>query len=351
MSKLTKALTAAAGNAGAEFTQFLTASSSRKNLVITPETRIFGLDESTDALTELDISGGPDTALAAAFAPEGDVLFTVELVSGVSGTCYLKAYEWSGTGLGALITQATIIGSTNTNLFSQIAVAPAHTRAGAAGINQIAVYTSGAWSVYICAFDGSTLTYQTGWTNYDATTQRNMSFDFAGNRIVQAQFRNGYGVKSRNITSGGTLSNTSTYESTASQHAVFNGNSDHILVAMYQGDKIFPITTTSPSYTSSNATVGVCCNSDNLAAWSWGVGFVTGSGGFSAFATFPNIPGNTELYISNSNLYDNNIRYIFAAGYRNSQRLYKVDTNAQTVTDLGVPFTGSYDPNVGSFSR
>lgn len=351
MSKLTKALTAAAGNASAEFTQFLTASSGRKDSVITPETRIFGLDESTDELTELDISGGPDTALAAAFAPEGDVLFTVELVSGVSGTCYLKAYEWSSTGLGSLITQATIIGGTNTNLFSQIVVAPAHTRAGAAGINQIAVYTSGSAEIYICAFDGSTLTYQTGWTNNTTTTHRNMSFDFAGNRIVHSQFANNFGVKTRNITSGGTLSNTSTYEYYASQHAVFNANSDHILVAIYLGDKIFPITTTTPSYTSGNATVGVCCNSDNLAAWSWGVGFVTGSGGFSAFATFPNMPANSELYISNSNEHDNNIRYIFAHGYRSSQRLYKVDTNAQTVTDLGVPFTGSYDANIASFSR
>ena len=337
MSKLAKALTAAAGNAGGADTGLQWAVSSQ-NIAYT---RIYSLDEETDVVSEVDLTSDIQSAYGADWSHDQSILYTVEVIS---GTTYFRAWEWANGNQGSLIAQTiapAAVGSFNM-LMCNRGMGAIH------NVEMLGYFTNTTNYIYIIVFDGTSFTTTGTITSSDTPAAfRNLSFSKDGSALVLGQYRLYWPATWHSInTSGAAGGHNRVAAGHRGQHAVFSQGGSKILIAdnsnSYSYNKLNGDTTSLVDAIAKDGT-GCDCNSDGLTAWNeWGVGWFNENSGFTAFSTYPNqYTTFFEVSISDSNLVDNNIRYILCQAYAGQSRIYKVNTNLETVTDLGTPYSGT----------
>ena len=333
---LSKALTAAAGNAGGADTGLKWAVSAENGY-----TRIYSLDEETDVVSEVDLTSDIQSAYGADWSHDQSILYTVEVIS---GTTYFRAWEWANGKQGSLIAQTAAPSAAGS--FCMLMC-----NRGAGSISDVEMfgyYTSSNRMIYIVVFDGTnfTTTGTINSTDYPASF-RNLSFSQNGSALVLSQYRLYWPATWHSISTSGVAGGSNRVApGHRGQHAVFSQGGSKILIADNSNSHVYnKLTgdTNSQVQTIAKDGTGCDCNSDGLAAWNeWGVGWFNEGSGFTPFSAYPNqFATYFELSISDSNLVDNNVRYILCQAYQGTSRVYKVNTNLQTVTDLGAPYSGN----------
>jgi hypothetical protein len=337
MSKLVKALAAAAGNAASEPDTGLQWAVSANG----GYTRIYSLDEETDEVSEVDLTSDIESAYGADWSHDQSILYTVE---DISGTTYFRAWDWTNGRQGSLIAQTAAPAAAGSfcQLMCNRGMGAIH------DVEMLGYFTDSNRYTYIVVFDGTSFT-TTGTINSTDTVGafRNLSFSQDGSAVVLGQYRLYWPATWHSISTSGVAGGRNRVAAGhRGQHAVFSQYGSKILIAdnnyCHVYNKVNGDTPSEIQVFQARGT-GCDCNSDGLAAWNeWGVGWFNESSGFTPFSTYPSqFATYFEISISDSNLVDNNIRYILCHAYGATSRIYKVNTNLQTVTDLGAPYSGN----------
>jgi hypothetical protein len=337
MPSIKKLLQAAAGNAGADTGLQWVVSANNY-------TRIYSLDETTDAVSEVDLTSDIESAYGADWSHDQSILYTVE---DISGTTYFRAWDWTNGRQGSLIAQTAAPAAAGA-----FCMLMCNRGMGSVnGVEMLGYYTSSNLLAYIVVFNGTSFTTTATITaaSVQSAIFRNLAFSKDGSAIILGIFKTSSAAVWYSVNTSGAIGSKNTINppTYVAQHAVFSQGGTKILIAQSDSSAVYNKQTgnnpTTLQYDTANA-VGVDCNSDGLTAWNvWGVGwFSESSPYFTPFSTYPNqFSTYFELSISDSNLVDNDIRYILCQAYTGPSRIYKVNTNLETVTDLGAPYSGN----------
>lgn len=339
MSKLTKALTAAAGNVSAERDLFL-------GVNYNTSCTILKIDENDDTKTIMDLSAitGSATLYAVNFSKLFDVLYTVEFRDSVQ---VLRAYKWTNNGLGDLITSITSPAGTGSSSFSVIKVNPVNNEYS----EQLVLFQSNTNRVYSYYFVDGTFNFQNDIAG--AADPRGCDFNQQGTELVTFGWTVSGGAYRYAYTGtgfGGLLGSITVGKF---QHAAYNAGSNVLVRAdnaglftyFFNGSAIDSI---------GGIQTGCAVNSDDLLLANNRVYQLQANGSFSSYlkATCINFPAFPEMAISNSNNVNSDIRYLACQKYNGTNRLNKLDTSTWSVSDLGEIFpTASVPISDINFSR
>lgn len=338
MSKLTKALTAAAGNVGAERDLFL-------GVNYRTSCTILKIDENNDTKTIMDLSAITDSATlyAVNFSKLFDVLYTVEFRDSVQ---VLRAYKWTNNGLGALIVSITSPAGADSASFSVIKVNPVNNEYS----EQIVLWQENTNRAYSYYYVDGTFNFQNDIAGYGAPrgidfNQQGTEFLFFGWSYVGA-YRYAYGGTGFGSLLGsipGASWQHGTYN--AGSNVLVRANNDGVFTYLFNGSAIDSIGGTQ---------TGCAVNSDDLLLANNSVYQLQANGSFSSYlkATCINFPSFPEMAINSSNNVNSDIRYLACQKYGGTNRLNKLDTSTWSVSDLGEIFpTASVPVSDINFSR
>lgn len=338
MSKLAKALTAAAGNASLDRDLFL-------GVNYRISCTILKIDENDDTKTIMDLSAITNSATlyAVNFSKLFDVLYTVEFRNSVQ---VLRAYEWTNNGLGALITSITSPAGTGSAPYSTIKVNPVNNEYS----EQLVLWQENTNRAYSYYFVNGTFNFQNDIAGVGAP--RGSDFNQQGTEYLFYGWTSGGGGY-RYSYSGNGLGSFLSSIGGRWQHGAYNAGSSVLVRADNAG--LFTYSFNGTLIDSIGGTqTGCAVNSDDLLLGNNRVYQLQANGNFTSYlkATCINFPSWPEMAISSSNNVNSNIRYLGCQQYQGTNRLNKLDTSTWTVSDLGEIFpTASVQVSDINFSR
>ena len=338
MSKLAKALIAAAGNVSAERDLFL-------GVNYNTSCTILKIDENDDTKTIMDLSAitGSATLYAVNFSKLFDVLYTVEFRNSVQ---VLRAYEWTNDGLGDLITSITSPAGTGSSSFSFIKVNPVNNEYS----EQIVLWQENTNRAYSYYFVNGTFNFQNDIAGVGSP--RGGDFNQQGTQFLLFGWSYA-GAYRYNFTGNGFGGLLGSITGTSWQHGTYNAGSN-VLVRADNAGVVTYFFNGSVIDSIGGIQTGCAVNSDDLLLANNSVYQLQANGSFASYlkATCINFPSWPEMAISNSNNVNSDIRYLACQKYQGTNRLNKLDTSTWSVSDLGEIFpTASVPVSDINFSR